>query len=114
MVELVTNKVACRHARPNPQIMDFVEQMGGHFESDGMTRLSGHLLGWLLVCQPERQSSEELAAALDASGGIETLNDRSRLANSGEISTETEVYVASPSPLRSGAGKQRPVSRNKR
>lgn len=31
------------------------------------------LLGWLLVCRPERQSSEELASALDASsGGIST------------------------------------------
>lgn len=53
--------------------MEFVEQMGGYFESNGLTRLSGRLLGWLLVCQPERQSSEELAAALDASsGGIST------------------------------------------
>ena len=53
--------------------MDFVEQMGGYFESNGLTRLSGRLLGWLLVCQPERQSSEELAVALDASsGGIST------------------------------------------
>lgn len=53
--------------------MDFVEQMGGYFESNGLTRLSGRLLGWLLVCRPERQSSEELASALDASsGGIST------------------------------------------
>lgn len=53
--------------------MEFVEQMGGYFESNGLTRLSGRLLGWLLVCQPERQSSEDLAAALDASsGGIST------------------------------------------
>ena len=53
--------------------MDFVEQMGGYFESNGLTRLSGRLLGWLLVCRPERQSSEELASALDASsGGIRT------------------------------------------
>ena len=69
----MTNKVALRQAPPDPQIMDFVEQMGGYFESNGLTRLSGRLLGWLLVCQPERQSSEELAAALEASsGGIST------------------------------------------
>src|SRR5271167_1195838 len=31
------------------------------------------MLGWLLVCDPERQSSEQLAAALGAScGGIST------------------------------------------
>lgn len=53
--------------------MDFVEQMGGYFESNGLTRLAGRLLGWLLVCEPERQSSEELATALGASsGGIST------------------------------------------
>jgi len=55
------------------EVMQFVEQMGGFFESNGLTRLAGRLLGWLLVCDPERQSSEELAAALDASsGGIST------------------------------------------
>lgn len=54
-------------------IMEFVEQLGGYFESNGLTRLAGRLLGWLLVCNPERQSSEELAAALNASsGGIST------------------------------------------
>jgi len=55
------------------EVMDFVEQMGGWFESNGLTRLAGRLLGWLLVCDPERQSSEELAVALGASsGGIST------------------------------------------
>jgi len=55
------------------EVMDFVEQVGGWFESNGLTRLAGRLLGWLLVCDPERQSSEELAAALGASsGGIST------------------------------------------
>jgi DNA-binding transcriptional regulator GbsR (MarR family) len=58
---------------PHADVMQFVEQMGGFFESTGLTRLAGRLLGWLLVCEPERQSSEELAVALDASsGGIST------------------------------------------
>ncbi len=52
-----------------PDIMEFVEQMGGYFESRSLTRLAGRLLGWLLVCDPERQSSEELATALAASSG---------------------------------------------
>lgn len=57
----------------NAEVMDFVEQLGGYFESHGLTRLAGRLLGWLLVCDPERQSSEELAVALGASsGGIST------------------------------------------
>ena len=28
-------------------VRDFVEQMGGYFESNGLTRLAGRLLGWL-------------------------------------------------------------------
>lgn len=68
------NRTAARRpAPPSAQILEFVDQMGGYFESNGLTRLSGRLLGWLLVCEPERQSAEELAAALDASsGGIST------------------------------------------
>lgn len=53
--------------------MDFVEQLGGYFEINGLTRLSGRLLGWLLVCEPERQCAEQLAVALESSsGGIST------------------------------------------
>ncbi|CAM4122126.1 hypothetical protein MB901379_00864 [Mycobacterium basiliense] len=60
-------------AGTDADIMEFVEQMGGYFESSGLTRLAGRLLGWLLVCDPERQSSEDLATALAASsGGIST------------------------------------------
>ncbi len=60
-------------AASDAEIMEFVEQLGGFFESNGLTRLAGRLLGWLLVCDPERQSSEELATALNASsGGIST------------------------------------------
>ena len=56
--------------------MAFVEQLGGYFESNGLTRLAGRLLGWLLVCDPERQSSEELATALAASSGGISINAR--------------------------------------
>ncbi|WP_245814094.1 GbsR/MarR family transcriptional regulator [Rhodococcus marinonascens] len=52
---------------------EFVERMGSYFESAGSTRLTGRLLGWLLVCEPERQSSEDLATGLRAStGGVST------------------------------------------
>lgn len=69
----MSNKLAAKRTAPDPGVLEFVEQMGGYFESNGLTRLAGRLLGWLLVCQPERQSSEDLAAALDASsGGIST------------------------------------------
>jgi DNA-binding transcriptional regulator GbsR (MarR family) len=72
-VKLVSNPLAPHRVPDDAQILEFVEQMGGYFELNGLTRLAGRLLGWLLVCQPERQSSEDLAAALDASsGGIST------------------------------------------
>jgi DNA-binding transcriptional regulator GbsR (MarR family) len=38
-------------------------------ESMGMTRASGKLLAWLLVCDPPQQSSAELSDALDLSAG---------------------------------------------
>jgi DNA-binding MarR family transcriptional regulator len=38
-------------------------------ESMGMTRASGKLLAWLLVCEPPQQSSAELSGALDLSAG---------------------------------------------
>lgn len=64
---------AASDAEIDAEIMEFVDQLGGYFESNGLTRLAGRLLGWLLVCDPERQSSEELAVALNASsGGIST------------------------------------------
>lgn len=70
----VSARAASSTEDPAPaDVMSFVEQLGGYFESNGLTRLAGRLLGWLLVCEPERQSSEELASALDASsGGIST------------------------------------------
>jgi hypothetical protein len=54
---------------PTAEIMDVVEQLGGYFESSGLTRLAGRLLGWSLICTPDRQSSEELAIILRALAG---------------------------------------------
>lgn len=72
-MKLVSVNEGVDRAGTEADIMEFVEQMGEYFESSGLTRLAGRLLGWLLVCDPERQSSEELATALAASsGGIST------------------------------------------
>ena len=72
-MKVVSVKSRLDAKRLDTEVMEFVEQMGGYFESNGLTRLAGRLLGWLLVCDPERQSSEELAVALNASsGGIST------------------------------------------
>lgn len=72
-MKLVSVNDGVERAGAEADIMEFVEQMGGFFEYSGLTRLAGRLLGWLLICDPERQSSEELATALAASsGGIST------------------------------------------
>lgn len=47
----------------------FVEGVGLFFENFGVPRTVGRILGWLLICQPEVQSSADLAEALNTSPG---------------------------------------------
>ncbi|ADD44327.1 GbsR/MarR family transcriptional regulator [Stackebrandtia nassauensis] len=47
----------------------FAEELGLYMESKGLPRIPGRVLGWLLVCEPEHQSAEELAEALTTSRG---------------------------------------------
>jgi DNA-binding transcriptional regulator GbsR (MarR family) len=47
----------------------FSEEAGRVFEQFGVSRMAGRILGWLLICDPPRQSSGELGAALGASKG---------------------------------------------
>ncbi|MGI9003437.1 MAG: GbsR/MarR family transcriptional regulator [Pseudonocardia sp.] len=51
------------------ETMQFVENVGLYFESVGLQRMAGRVLGWLLICEPPHQSAEELATALRASSG---------------------------------------------
>lgn len=51
------------------QLHDYADEIGLFFEDNGLPRMSGRVLGWLLVCDPPHQSAEELAAALQASRG---------------------------------------------
>lgn len=46
---------------------DYADEIGVFFEDNGLPRMSGRVLGWLLVCDPPHQSAEEIAAALQAS-----------------------------------------------
>jgi DNA-binding transcriptional regulator GbsR (MarR family) len=48
---------------------DFADEIGLFFEDNGLPRMPGRVLGWLLVCDPPEQSADELAAALQASRG---------------------------------------------
>jgi DNA-binding transcriptional regulator GbsR (MarR family) len=48
---------------------NFIEEVGMVFEQTGLPRMSGRILGWLLISATPRQSSAELAEVLMASKG---------------------------------------------
>lgn len=56
--------------------MQFVEDVGLHFESLGLPRMAGRMLGWLLVCDPPQQAAEQLTTALSASSGSISMTAR--------------------------------------
>ena len=45
----------------------FIEDVGLLFEQSGQPRMSGRIIGWLLICDPPHQSMSELAQVLGAS-----------------------------------------------
>jgi hypothetical protein len=52
----------------------FAEDLALYLEQDGILRMAGRILGWLLVADPPTQSMGELAKALQASkGSISTM-----------------------------------------
>jgi DNA-binding transcriptional regulator GbsR (MarR family) len=51
------------------ELGSFADDVGLFYEELGYPRVWGRVLGWLLVCQPNTQSAEDLAAALHASRG---------------------------------------------
>jgi DNA-binding transcriptional regulator GbsR (MarR family) len=51
------------------EFASFADDIGLFNEQLGFPRIWGRVLGWLLVCQPNIQSAEELAMALHASRG---------------------------------------------
>jgi DNA-binding transcriptional regulator GbsR (MarR family) len=51
-----------------------VEEFGLWFERNGLPRMAGRVVGWLLVCDPPEQTMQEIAAGLQASmGSISTM-----------------------------------------
>lgn len=54
----------------------FVEEQGLLWEHSGLPRMTGRIIGWLLVCQPAEQTAAQLALALDASKGSISTNTR--------------------------------------
>src|ERR1700712_5716115 len=56
--------------RIDEQLWRFVDAAGTWISNSyGMTRMTGRVLGWLLVCAPVEQTAAQLATALEASAG---------------------------------------------
>jgi len=51
------------------EILHYVEEYGVCLETSGLPRMAGRILGWLLICTPPYQTSDQVAEALDASKG---------------------------------------------
>jgi DNA-binding Lrp family transcriptional regulator len=67
----MTKRSASPEPRPaagEPSVeRQFAEEFGAVGASTGMPRMSARLLGWMLICQPPRQSLGEIARALGVS-----------------------------------------------
>jgi DNA-binding transcriptional regulator GbsR (MarR family) len=48
---------------------EYADEIGLFFQDQGLPLMPGRVLGWLMVCEPDHQSAEELAEALQASRG---------------------------------------------
>ncbi len=49
--------------------LTFVEEVAVAFEQGGLPRMAGRIIGWLLICDPPEQTSDQLAQVLQASKG---------------------------------------------
>jgi DNA-binding transcriptional regulator GbsR (MarR family) len=54
-------------SRSHFEAMHFVEDVGLLLERQGMPRMAGRIIGWLLICDPPHQSASQLAQVLGAS-----------------------------------------------
>jgi DNA-binding MarR family transcriptional regulator len=51
----------------DPALRAWVEEVAMFFEQDGLPRMAGRIVGWLLVCDPPQQTMGALARALAGS-----------------------------------------------
>src|SRR5213080_4490877 len=61
---------------PDEELISFANEMGMFYEDLGLPRAWGRVLGWLLVCEPDFQSGEDLAAILRGSRGSVSMTTR--------------------------------------
>jgi len=70
------------------ELASFADEIGLFYEDLGFTRSWGRVLGWLLVCEPERQSAEDLATVLQASRGSISMTTKA-LVRGGMVERQT-------------------------
>ena len=58
------------------QLSTYVEDCGLLFERWGLPRIAGRIWGWLHVCEPPRQTAQDLVLALHVSKGSVSMNTR--------------------------------------
>ncbi|HEX6509608.1 MAG TPA: MarR family transcriptional regulator [Chloroflexota bacterium] len=57
------------YTSPSDAELQFVEEVALNFERQGLFRMAGRVLGWLLICDPPEQSFNQLVEVLQASKG---------------------------------------------
>lgn len=62
--------------KPSSEQLEFVEKVGRFFESTGVARTIGRIMGWLMISEPDHQSAAELQEALGISAGSVSTNVR--------------------------------------
>ncbi|MDQ3885902.1 MAG: MarR family transcriptional regulator [Actinomycetota bacterium] len=70
------------------ELVSFVEEIGLFYEDLGLTRIWGRVLGYLLVCEPDAQSAEELAQVLHVSRGSISMTTKA-LVRAGMVERQT-------------------------
>jgi DNA-binding transcriptional regulator GbsR (MarR family) len=56
-------------APPTAAQLHYVEEVALGFERQGLFRMAGRVIGWLLICDPPEQTSGQIAEVLQASKG---------------------------------------------
>lgn len=64
-------------AEEKQRALAFAERVGLLIESQGLPRMAGRVIGWLLICDPQHQSLVELAEVLQASKASISTSTRS-------------------------------------
>ena len=62
-------------------LVRFADEIGLFYEGFGLPRACGRVLGWLLVCEPDFQTAEDLTRALHVSRGAVSMATRMLVRN---------------------------------